>query len=475
MNPNTIQLTQNHGGPLHYLGNRYLTLPDLKGHMSPDTSWLNEHFAVLMANNKGQKYKKAIEPFAGSASWSMAAMEVGLAEEYIINDSNKILINTLQLIKDNPVLVKESYSALVKKYDASLSKKDFFLEVIENYNQVTDADKSSLLPFIINHSWGGILFYDKELNIIYREGELFEGKNADRFLDKANLSLEMFLSEIDRVSNLLNANQVSFRSGDFMEVISLAAPGDFVALNPTYPENEHSTFEKAGMYIELYSPERLHQNLIQIIQHLESQGIHYYMTYGFYNPKFRNYVLGNENQQPINYFRVLGYENCAFGIGLDQMYFTSQFSIPKGINIFKAEAVLENQDLTPEEALERFEQLPKKCFAVIYRAFIKTGFEMKYQEAWRRVASYFMQYRGAIGSCLHKTHEGMWLAYSRWPDKTTRDASWPGENAPSETLPDEIRKAVLTIQECIDQTQKLPEITMEVVDDLLHTSQFQKG
>ncbi len=470
MNPRSIQLTQNHGGPLHYLGNRYLTLPDLTGHMSPDTSWLNEHLSVLLANNNGQKYKKAIEPFAGSASWSMAAMEIGLAEEYIINDSNKILINTLQLIKDKPDLIKEPYAALVEKYDASLSKKDFFLEVIRNYNQITDEEKALLLPFIINHSWGGILFYDKELNIIYREGELFEGKKADRFLEKANLSLEMFLSEIDRVSILLNANRVTFKSGDFMEVISIASPGDFVALNPPYPENEHSTLEKAGMYIELYSPEKLHQNLVQIIQHLESQGIHYYMTYGFYNPKFRNYVLTNENQQSINYFRVLGYEDCAFGIGLDQMYFTSQFSIPKGINIFKAEEVLGTQDLTPEEALEHFKLLSKKCFAVIYRAFIKPGLEMEYQKAWHQVASYFVQYRGALGSCLHKTNDGMWLAYSRWPDKATRDASWPGDNAPSEMLPNEIRKAVITIQECIDQTQKLPEITMEVVNDLLYSS-----
>ncbi|KTD55559.1 Modification methylase DpnIIA [Legionella santicrucis] len=471
MNSIIVQLTQNHGGPLHYLGNRYLTLPDLTGHMSPDTSWLNEHFSILLANTKGRKYKKAIEPFSGSASWSMAAMEIGLAEEYIINDSNKILINTLQLIKDNPALIKESYAALIEKYDVSLSKKEYFLETINNYNQAVEhKEKALLLPFIINHSWGGILFYDQELNIIYREGELFEGKKDNRFLEHANLSLEMFLSEIDRLSNLLNANQVSFRSGDFMEVISLAAPGDFVALNPPYPENEHSTLEKAGMYIELYSPEKLHQNLVQIIQHLEKQNIHYYMTYGFYNPKFRNYVLANENHQPINFLRVLGYENCAFGIGLDQMYFTSQFLIPHGINIFKAEEVLGKQDLTPEEALEQFKRFPQKCFAVIYRAFIKPGLEMEYQEAWRKVASYFLQYRGALGSCLHKTNEGMWLAYSRWPDKETRDASWPGDNTPSEMLPNEIKKAVITIQECIDQTQKLPEITMEVVNDLLYSN-----
>jgi hypothetical protein len=113
-------------------------------------------------------------------------------------------------------------------------------------------------------------------------------------------------------------------------------------------------------------------------------------------------------------------------------------------------------------------------FAVIYRAFIKPGLEFEYQAAWRQVASYFVNSRGALGSCLHKTSEGMWLAYSRWPDKATRDASWPGENAPSEVLPDEIKKAIVKIQNCIDQTQKLPEICMEVVDDLLHANQLQQ-
>ncbi|STX51765.1 Uncharacterised protein [Legionella busanensis] len=111
-------------------------------------------------------------------------------------------------------------------------------------------------------------------------------------------------------------------------------------------------------------------------------------------------------------------------------------------------------------------------FAVIYRAFIKPGYEAQYQDAWRQVASYFVQYRGALGSCLHKTQEGMWLAYSRWPDKVTRDASWPGENAPSEILPGKIKKAIVTIQNCIDQTHKFPEIAMEVIDDLLTTSQL---
>lgn len=109
----------------------------------------------------------------------------------------------------------------------------------------------------------------------------------------------------------------------------------------------------------------------------------------------------------------------------------------------------------------------EKMFAVIYQGYLKLGRENEYQEAWNKVAQYFIEYRGAIGSCLHRTSDGLWVAYSRWPDKKTRDDSWPGENAPLEELPLEIRNAVLTIKDCLDFDRKVPDLYMEVVNDLL--------
>ena len=106
-------------------------------------------------------------------------------------------------------------------------------------------------------------------------------------------------------------------------------------------------------------------------------------------------------------------------------------------------------------------------FAVIYRAWVFKNKEVIYQKLWSVIANYFVEHRGAIGSCLHKTEDGYWLAYSRWPDKATRDASWPGEDAPSTELPHEIRQAIKDIKLCVDKDQKFPEICMEVVNDLL--------
>lgn len=106
-------------------------------------------------------------------------------------------------------------------------------------------------------------------------------------------------------------------------------------------------------------------------------------------------------------------------------------------------------------------------FAVIYQGYLKSGREEEYKEVWNKVARFFVDQRGAIGSCLHRTNDGLWIAYSRWPDRQTRDASWPGENAPSNELPLEIRNAILTIKDCLDQERKIPDICMDIVDDLL--------
>jgi Antibiotic biosynthesis monooxygenase len=111
-------------------------------------------------------------------------------------------------------------------------------------------------------------------------------------------------------------------------------------------------------------------------------------------------------------------------------------------------------------------------YAVIFRTYIKPGRESEFRAAWNVTARYYIEQRGEIGACLHRTDDGMWVAYSRWPDKETRDASWPGEGAPSSVLPPQIRQAILTIKDCFNPDKKLPEICMEVTDDRLVTKPY---
>ena len=107
-------------------------------------------------------------------------------------------------------------------------------------------------------------------------------------------------------------------------------------------------------------------------------------------------------------------------------------------------------------------------FAVIYRFKLKLHQEALYRECWNKIVTYFMEQRGAIGACLHKGEDGLWVAYSRWPDKATRDAAWPGEHAPSEELPRDVREVIQQMQALKKENQDLEqygEICLEVVED----------
>lgn len=47
-------------------------------------------------------------------------------------------------------------------------------------------------------------------------------------------------------------------------------------------------------------------------------------------------------------------------------------------------------------------------FAVIYRSHIKPEKEAEYQQLWQQIATYFKENCGALGSCLHKTEDGIY-------------------------------------------------------------------
>lgn len=109
-------------------------------------------------------------------------------------------------------------------------------------------------------------------------------------------------------------------------------------------------------------------------------------------------------------------------------------------------------------------------FAVIYQFKLKPHQEETYQECWEKIVEYYKEKCGAIGSCLHKGEDGLWVAYSRWPDKQTRDAAWPSEGEPSAKLPNEIRTIIQKMQFLKKENQELEqydEICLEVINDKL--------
>ena len=112
-------------------------------------------------------------------------------------------------------------------------------------------------------------------------------------------------------------------------------------------------------------------------------------------------------------------------------------------------------------------------FAVIYKFKLQPHQEETYLLHWKKIANFFIKHRGAIGSCLHKGDDGIWVAYSRWPDKATRDASWSGEPTPISDLPEDIRASIQIMQVIKEENCTLgydyDELCLTVVEDLLLT------
>lgn len=109
-------------------------------------------------------------------------------------------------------------------------------------------------------------------------------------------------------------------------------------------------------------------------------------------------------------------------------------------------------------------------FCVLYRFKLKPHQEVSYKKCWNVVTDYFIRHRGALGSCLHQTEDNLWIAYSRWPDKATRDASWPADGKIDNKFPSDVVDAIKLMQSFRAENKTLEqydEIAMTLVMDKL--------
>ncbi|MCD6045816.1 MAG: hypothetical protein K0R48_979 [Gammaproteobacteria bacterium] len=103
-------------------------------------------------------------------------------------------------------------------------------------------------------------------------------------------------------------------------------------------------------------------------------------------------------------------------------------------------------------------------FAVIYRAFVYPHLDEEYRLHWKTIVEYFTTHCGAIGSTLHKTAAGEYIAYSRWPNRETRDRFW-GDTA-THAFDEDIQNVIVKLKACLDMSKPYDEIEMEVVEAL---------
>ncbi len=97
--------------------------------------------ASILANVSGRKFRRLIEPFAGSAAITIAAASRDVATEYVIGDSLAPLVQIWNQVIMEPTALADRYEAIWN--DQFGENLDHYEEVRASYNN--DADPAKLL------------------------------------------------------------------------------------------------------------------------------------------------------------------------------------------------------------------------------------------------------------------------------------------------------------------------------------------
>ena len=97
-------------------------------------------------------------------------------------------------------------------------------------------------------------------------------------------------------------------------------------------------------------------------------------------------------------------------------------------------------------------------FIAIYSFKVRPGAEKAFERSWRDLTKRIYEYEGSLGSRLHTSEPGTYIAYAQWPDRKT----W--EHA-GKKLPE---SAKTVSQQMKDSCEKIETIfQLDVIDDLL--------
>lgn len=97
-------------------------------------------------------------------------------------------------------------------------------------------------------------------------------------------------------------------------------------------------------------------------------------------------------------------------------------------------------------------------FIVVYQFAVKAGREAAFIKAWQKTTEGIAQFKGGLGSRLHREQHGGFMAYAQWPDQQTY------RRASDIVMPAEFEDSRHDMQRCldIDGIQVLHEMEVEV-------------
>ena len=102
-------------------------------------------------------------------------------------------------------------------------------------------------------------------------------------------------------------------------------------------------------------------------------------------------------------------------------------------------------------------------FPVMYRWRVDADKAAEFVRQWELVTTAIREQCGSFGSRLHRTEDGEWVAYARWPDLESFDGCSQMASIPVEPM--------LAL---IDDPDRYPPVRMSIASDLLQEPASQR-
>jgi DNA adenine methylase len=161
--------------------------------------------------------ERLVEPFAGTAAISIAAVAEQSTRNLWLNDLNKPLIELFQLIIENPTDIADAYAEIWSEQHAdSISH---YFEVRKSFNQTNDP---KLFLYLLARCVKGAVRYNSD--------GLFNQSPDKR---RKGTQPETMRKNIEGVSKLLKG-KCQFTYWDYKQVLAQVQDRDFVYMDPPY-------------------------------------------------------------------------------------------------------------------------------------------------------------------------------------------------------------------------------------------------
>ncbi len=211
--------------------------------------------APLILNYLPMKYRRLVDPFAGSAAMTLACAARMRAERYWLNDLNKPLAELLNLMINRPEELADAYAELWKG-EAEDALEHFYV-VREKFNRTQEP---RLFLYLLVRCIKGAVRYNSD-------GMFNQSPDKRRLGTRP----ETMRRNIMAVSMLLRGRTL-VTSHDFRDVLAAAETEDVIYMDPPYQgtSGERDTRYLAGLSVD---------DFVVTLDGLNARGLRYAISY----------------------------------------------------------------------------------------------------------------------------------------------------------------------------------------------------